>query len=160
LRRDGLDGDGARQATIVVPQCGLAPTRLTSGSARPTMPLRASTASATLCSTRVAEPEAALRPPQCRRVSSSLPISHLKYRDQKHIKVRAPAHSSSPHEPHFKTNRLSRGSSGIFSAPCSQSAAASAARSTRHLPSRSRRVLHEHVHSSSSTIVPETRENL
>jgi hypothetical protein len=54
LRRDGLDGEGARQAIIVVAPDAASPP-LKSGSVRPTGPRAYPTASATLYSARVAE---------------------------------------------------------------------------------------------------------
>jgi hypothetical protein len=84
LRRDGLDGECARQAIIVVPRCGPPP------DARPT---GYPTASAKLYSARVAEPEG-LSPDQheCRKLPTSLPRASLKYRDRSPINLRAPAH--------------------------------------------------------------------
>src|SRR5215813_339482 len=89
LRRDGLDGECARQAIIVAPRCCPAPLNvwLHSTDYAAAYP----TASATPYSERVAEPEAPLRTHQNRRRSTRYRVASFNYRDGKPFKVRAPA---------------------------------------------------------------------
>src|SRR5215475_7475626 len=91
LRHDGLDGECARQAIIVVPRCGLAPP-LTSGSIRPTAPLHTLPLPPCPTASGVAEPEAPLRPHQHRTSQARYRVASFNYRDGKPFKIRAPAH--------------------------------------------------------------------
>src|SRR5215468_3372688 len=99
LRRDGLDGECARQAIIVVPRCGLAlPSNvwLRSTDCAAAYP----TASAMPYSERVAEPEAPLRPHQHRTAQARYRVASFNYRDGKPFKIRAPAQN--PQRPCFR----------------------------------------------------------